>query len=150
MGTLPGGPYYVAANDGTSKFVNYKMAIDPNNADKVIVATPMNGLFVTTNAGASWTAVPTVAFGLAFNSVGTSPTPNNISAGTKTFSGLPSWYWYPGQVFLAWQTSNPANQLSCVVTSAAGTATNGNGQRCSDGTARFWHRDHRLDHWLHQ
>ena len=65
-GALPGGPYYVAANDGTSKFVNYKMAVDPDNADKVIVATPKNGIFVSADAGVSWAAIADVAPGSAF------------------------------------------------------------------------------------
>ena len=34
-----------------------KMAVDPNNSDVVYVGTPQNGLFVTTNGGATWQSV---------------------------------------------------------------------------------------------
>ena len=37
-----------------------KMAVDPNNPDVVYVGTPQNGLFVTTNGGASWQSVSAV------------------------------------------------------------------------------------------
>ena len=37
-----------------------KMAIDPNNPNVVYVGTPQNGLFVTTNGGASWQSVSAV------------------------------------------------------------------------------------------
>ena len=33
------------------------MAIDPNNPNVVYVGTPQNGLFVTTNGGATWQSV---------------------------------------------------------------------------------------------
>ena len=34
------------------------MAVDPNNADVVFVGTPQNGLFETTNGGATWDKRP--------------------------------------------------------------------------------------------
>ena len=34
-----------------------KMAVDPNNPNIVYVGTPLNGLFVTTNGGTTWTSV---------------------------------------------------------------------------------------------
>ena len=34
-----------------------KMAVDPNNPNVVYVGTPQNGLFVTTDGGASWHSV---------------------------------------------------------------------------------------------
>ncbi len=37
-----------------------KMAIDPNNANVVVVGTPENGMFITTNGGASWQSVSAV------------------------------------------------------------------------------------------
>jgi hypothetical protein len=37
-----------------------KMAVDPNNPNIVYVGTPQNGLFVTTNGGASWQQVSAV------------------------------------------------------------------------------------------
>jgi len=37
-----------------------KMAIDPTNADVVIVGTPANGLWYTLNAGSTWTKISTV------------------------------------------------------------------------------------------
>lgn len=148
-GILPGGPYSVFANDQTSKFVTGKIAVDPNNADKVFVSTPYNGVFVSTNAGVSWTAVPQIAFGMNTPEykIGTSTTSNNIATGTHTFtltSGV--WYWQPGSKLIAYQTSNPANQLSCVVTtspaqsSATGTVnvlangTRGSGTNITDWT----------------
>ena len=39
------------------------MAIDPNNPNMVYVGTPQNGLFVTTNGGASWQSVSAVPVG---------------------------------------------------------------------------------------
>ena len=46
-------------NDG---FANYgqKMAIDPNNPNIVYVGTELNGLFVTTNGGTTWSSVSQV------------------------------------------------------------------------------------------
>lgn len=123
-GALPGGPYYVSANDGTSKLSSYKLAVDPNNADKVFVATPWNGVFVSTNAGVSWATVSQIPFGLNYtgNTIGSSTTSNNVSSGTHTFTVATAWYWNTGAKFLAWQTSNPTNQLSCVVTNAPVTS----------------------------
>ena len=37
-----------------------KMAVDPNNPNVVYVGTPQNGLFVTTDGGASWQKVSAV------------------------------------------------------------------------------------------
>ena len=37
-----------------------KMAVDPNNPNVVYVGTPQNGLFVTTDGGASWQSVSAV------------------------------------------------------------------------------------------
>ena len=37
-----------------------KMAVDPNNPNVVYVGTPQNGLFVTTNGGATWQSVSAV------------------------------------------------------------------------------------------
>ena len=41
-----------------------KMAIDPNNPNIVYVGTPLNGLFVTTNGGATWQSVSAVPVSL--------------------------------------------------------------------------------------
>ena len=146
LGTLPGGPYPMIGNDGTSKFCNYKMAVDPNNHDKVFVATPMNGIFVSTNAGASWTQVSVggavnPAFGLHTNTIGTVSNSQTISAGSKTLV-TPNWFWYAGQRFLMWQTSNPLNQMQCTVTGSSGgtnaTVTVGANSIHGSGTISDW------------
>ena len=41
-----------------------KMAVDPANPDVVYVGTPRNGLWVTDNGGATWTAISAVPAGL--------------------------------------------------------------------------------------
>lgn len=48
-----------AAQNG--KFLSYRMAVDPINADVVFAGTPYSGAFVTADAGTTWNAVPTVA-----------------------------------------------------------------------------------------
>ena len=45
------------------RYWGQKMAVDPNNPNVVYVGTPQNGLFVTTNGGASWTSVASVPDG---------------------------------------------------------------------------------------
>ena len=52
------------ANDPNYKLDGQKMAIDPNNPNIVYVGTPNNGLFVTTNGGASWQSVSAVPLSL--------------------------------------------------------------------------------------
>ena len=42
------------------RYDGQKMAVDPNNPNVVYVGTPKNGLFVTTNGGASWQSVSAV------------------------------------------------------------------------------------------
>lgn len=49
-----------------TKFVRYKMAVDPVNADVLFAGTPGSGGFVTTDAGATFSAVPTVAAATAY------------------------------------------------------------------------------------
>ncbi len=46
-------------NDNYAQY-GQKMAIDPNNPNIVYVGTPSNGLFVTTNGGATWQSVSQV------------------------------------------------------------------------------------------
>ena len=50
-------PVTANANDGNYDWYGQRIAIDPNNPDVVYVGTPFNGLFVTTNGGASWQSV---------------------------------------------------------------------------------------------
>ena len=45
-----------------------KMAVDPENPNVVYVGTPQNGLFVTTDGGASWQSVSAVPVSLADSS----------------------------------------------------------------------------------
>ena len=45
------------------RFYGQKMAVDPNNSNVVYAGTPQNGLFVTTNGGASWQSVSAVPVG---------------------------------------------------------------------------------------
>ena len=45
-----------------------KMAVDPNNPNVVYVGTPQNGLFVTTNGGATWQSVSAVPASLTDSS----------------------------------------------------------------------------------
>ena len=52
----PNGPY---RTDGQ------KMAVDPDNPNVVYVGTPENGLFVTTNGGATWQSVSAVPVGVS-------------------------------------------------------------------------------------
>ena len=54
--------------NGNYKFMGQKMAIDPNNPNVVVVGTPQNGLFITTNGGASWQSVSAVPASLADSS----------------------------------------------------------------------------------
>jgi len=49
----------VGPNDGYRNW-GQKMAIDPANPDVVYVGTPQNGLFVTSNGGASWQSVGSI------------------------------------------------------------------------------------------
>ena len=44
-------------NVESTKLNGQKMAVDPNNPNVVYVGTPQNGLFVTTDGGASWQSV---------------------------------------------------------------------------------------------
>ena len=55
-------------NDANYKLDGQKMAIDPNNPNVVYVGTPNNGLFVTTNGGASWQSVSAVPLSRADSS----------------------------------------------------------------------------------
>ena len=45
------------------RYWGQKMAVDPNNPAVVFVGTPQNGLFETTNGGATWTSVAGVPDG---------------------------------------------------------------------------------------
>ncbi len=71
------GYVFESANDGTTwtqtafaqvtespndsyRMDGQKMAVDPDNSDVVYVGTPQNGLFVTTNGGATWQSVSAV------------------------------------------------------------------------------------------
>ncbi len=49
--------------NGPHRFDGEKMAVDPDNPNVVYVGTPENGLFVTTNGGASWQSVSSVPVG---------------------------------------------------------------------------------------
>ena len=44
------------------------MAVDPENPNVVYVGTPQNGLFVTTNGGATWQSVSAVPVSLTDSS----------------------------------------------------------------------------------
>ena len=59
--------------NGEPKFDGQKMAIDPNNPNIVVVGTPSNGLFITTNGGASWQSVSGVPGGTGTTSDGEHP-----------------------------------------------------------------------------
>ena len=50
-------------NNSGIKFDGQKMAVDPANPNIVYVGTPQNGLFVTTNGGATWQSVSVCAGG---------------------------------------------------------------------------------------
>lgn len=55
-----------AHGNSDTKFIRYKMAVDPVNADVLFVGTPGNGGLVTADAGNTWSAVPTVAAATAY------------------------------------------------------------------------------------
>ena len=56
----------VTANPNDAyRMYGQKMAIDPNNPNIVYVGTPLNGLFVTTNGGATWQSVSAVPVSVA-------------------------------------------------------------------------------------
>ena len=60
-------------NDGFAQY-GQKMAVDPNNPNIVYVGTPLNGLFVTYNGGATWQQVSQVPVSvLDSNGDGNSP-----------------------------------------------------------------------------
>lgn len=52
------GESTVYANGGSSRLFHPKMAVDPNNANILIVGTGVNGVFITTDGGTSWSTVP--------------------------------------------------------------------------------------------
>jgi hypothetical protein len=49
--------------NGDTRSFGRTMAVDPANADVVYAGTPASGLFVSTNAGASWTQISAVGSG---------------------------------------------------------------------------------------
>jgi len=61
-------PVASGSND-TYRMDGQRMAIDPNNPDVVYVGTIQNGLFVTTNGGATWQTVNAVPASMEVNGV---------------------------------------------------------------------------------
>lgn len=55
--------------NGAYRTFGRKMAVDPANADVVYVGTPSRGMFVSTDAGASWTNVSSIANSAAIGGV---------------------------------------------------------------------------------
>lgn len=58
--SLENGPV-TAPNGGTQRWLNDHMAFDPNDDDVCLYGTYQNGLYFTTDAGATWNAVSTAA-----------------------------------------------------------------------------------------
>jgi hypothetical protein len=99
----------VAGGNVFTKFFGPYMAVDPNNADIVYVGTPASGVFVSTNAGTSFSPVSSVGAGVVYSALGTSTSSNTISTGSNlTFVTQAGLGLNQGNIQI-YETSNPAN-----------------------------------------
>lgn len=119
------------------------MAVDPKNANIVILGTPSNGVYYTTGGttNGAWTSVSGIGTATLTGVRGTSSTSfsSPFGTGSKTFTTATSIGLGVGAAIQIYSTSNPTNTMTATVTSDTGTtlvvnvsASSGSGTNVTD------------------
>jgi photosystem II stability/assembly factor-like uncharacterized protein len=166
--TLSGGGAGAAGNSGASSGQYHwgawtsSMAVDPSDANTVLIGNPGSGVWKTTDGGATWSAKSDSAPALGIGAIAIAPSsPNVVYAGTgswwdgvgvlkstdkgetwqllpSTFSGLggPSEFWSAGFIFYAMAVS-PADPNVVLAGAWYGTQNRAGIYRSADGGATW-------------
>lgn len=105
--------------NGSNRFSNPRMAVDPQNASVVYLNTPLGGIYYTTNGGIGWNLLTSVPPSIPAGTSTTSSTSNTVSTGSKTFTVGSCTNFFAGDEAEIWETGTPANQMTGTVSSCS-------------------------------
>lgn len=131
-------------NNFSYKFIGPKIGIDPVNKNVVYVSTPHNGQFLSTDAGATWCAVPNItASAGSIPAVGIAFDPTSSTVATSLCGSSPTrtaTVWQCTQGDGCWRSTNGGNAFT-KQTSGTGPTNVGRAKIGIDGVYYATERD---------